>query len=186
MKGTILASRYAKSLLTLAIQSNALEDVKNDMALIYEVCMQNRSLQLLLNSPIIKSDKKQDIFKAIFGTSITKLSLEFLNIITFKRREHYLSEIARQFVKQYNTHKGIEVAVVTTASKIDDKLRQQLLKLVKSSSSSSSIELIEKIDNGIIGGFVLSVGDKEYDASLSSKVRALKQEFGKNLYIRDY
>jgi F-type H+-transporting ATPase subunit delta len=186
MKGTILASRYAKSLLTLAIQTNALEQVKNDMKMIFDVFQENRDLRRLLKSPIIKSDKKQAILKELFGSSITKISLEFLNIITFKRREHYLGEIARQFVKQYNQYKGIEVAIITTASKIDDKLRQQILKLVKTTNDSQSIELVEKIDRDIIGGFVLTVGDKEYDASLSSRIRELKQEFAKNLYIRDY
>ena len=186
MKGTILASRYAKSLLTLSIQNNILEEVKNDMKMIYDVCQENRDLQLLLKSPIINIDKKQSILKELFGSSINKVTLAFLNIITFKRREHYLEEIARQFVIQYNVHSEIEVATVTTAFKIDDKLRQQILKLVKRTSNFTTVELVEKIDKDVIGGFVLTAGDKEYDASLSSKVRELKQEFAKNLYVRDY
>ena len=86
MKGTILASRYAKSLLTLSIQNNILEEVKNDMKMIYDVCQENRDLQLLLKSPIINIDKKQSILKELFGSSINKVTLAFLNIITFKRR----------------------------------------------------------------------------------------------------
>ena len=97
-----------------------------------------------------------------------------------------MEEIARQFVIQYNVHSEIEVATVTTAFKIDDKLRQQILKLVKRTSNFTTVELVEKIDKDVIGGFVLTAGDKEYDASLSSKVRELKQEFAKNLYVRDY
>ena len=186
MKGTILSSRYAKSLLTLAIQNNILEEIKNDMKMIADVCQDNRDLQLLLKSPIIKTDKKQSILKELFGPTINKVTLSFLNIITFKRREHYLEEIARQFVLQYNIHMNIEVAIVTTAVKIDDKLRQQILKLVKSSSELASIQLEEKIDKSVIGGFILTMGDKEYDASLSSKIRELKQEFAKNLYVSDY
>lgn len=185
MKGTILGSRYAKSLLTLAIETNVLEQVKDDMAMIQNVCQQNRDFRMLLNSPIIKTDKKQAILKELFASSVNKMTIAFLNIITFKRREHYLEEIARQFVLQYNIYKGIEVATVTTAFKIDDTLRQQVLKLVKN-SSDSTIELVEKIDKNVLGGFVLKVGDKQYDASLSSKIRELKQEFAKNLYVKDY
>lgn len=185
MKGTILGSRYAKSLLTLAIESNVIEQVKNDMIMIQNVCQQNRDFKMLLNSPIIKIDKKQAIMKELFASSVHKMTISFLNIITFKRREHYLEEIARQFVLQYNIYKGIEVATVTTAFKIDDKLRQQIMKLIKN-STDSTIELVEKTDKNIVGGFVLKVGDKQYDASLSSKIRELKQEFAKNLYVKDY
>ena len=186
MKGTILASRYAKSLLTLAIQNNILEEVNADMKMIYDVCQANRDLQLLLNSPIINIDKKQSILKELFGLQVNKVTQTFLNIITFKRREHYLEEISRQFVLQYNVHKEIEVATVTTAFKIDDKLRQQILKLVKGTTEFSTIELVEIIDKNVIGGFVLKIGDKEYDASIASKIRELKQEFAKNLYVREY
>ena len=81
MKHTRITSRYAKSLLMISIEKNILDDVLNDMRMVNEVCLNNKDFRLLLNSPIIKTDKKQTIINKIFKNQLNELSMSFIGII---------------------------------------------------------------------------------------------------------
>lgn len=185
MKGTKVAARYAKSLLDLAIEQDKLEDTFNDMSRVDEVISNNRDMQLLLTSPIVKTDKKHAIIEAVFGSELRELSMAFIRLITSRRRESLLEGIAASFVRQYKVHKNILVAEITSAIPLDDKLRTQLKGLFKD-IDFSALEMTEKVDPSIIGGFVVRVGDQQIDASLSQRIGELKQEFSKNPYIADF
>ncbi len=185
MKETRVASRYAKSLLGLAIEQNLLDEAYNDMKLVSETCNSSRDLALLLKSPIVKTDKKLGIIDAVFKGKLGKLSQSFINIITNKRREYLLENIADEFVAQYKTHKQIVTAKVTSAVKLDDAIKTKVLALVKR-AENKEVELVETIDEDIIGGVIVRVGDKQIDASILRAINDLKQEFNKNPYIAEF
>src|SRR5690349_9714480 len=125
---TKVARRYAKSLLDLSKERNAMEAVANDMQLVASVCEQNHDFKLLLASPIIHVDKKLSILKKVFAGKINDLSLAFFEIITKKGRESYLEEIAREYSRLYKEYKGIQTAIVTSAIGLDDNLRREVYK----------------------------------------------------------
>lgn len=177
--------RYVKSLLDLAIERNVVEEVHRDMLLFSDTVSKNRSLELLLQNPIIKHDKKLQILKLIFAGKVHSLTIAFFDIITRKNREPLLAGIARQFHNAYNDYKGIGKATVTTAVPLDDKLRAEIEKLARAYSDKQQIELIENVEPDLIGGFVLKVGDRQVDASIRSKLRTLEVEFTANPYIRE-
>jgi len=184
MKETRVASRYASSLLDLALEQNSLEDVNRDMKLIAKTAAENRDFQVFLKSPIIKADKKFDILKQIFNGKVATLTISFLELLSKKRREIYLTQIASSFSDLYNEHKGVQRAVVTSAVGLDDKIRNQILDLVKS-QTKSEIELIEKIDKDLIGGFTLKIGDKQIDSSIVRSLKKLKRDLGKNPFNKE-
>ena len=161
-----VASRYVKSLLGLAVESKTLEEVHNDMQLIDKICVSNKDIVMMLRSPIIKHDKKKIILEKIFKGKVNALSLAIINILTEKNREPLLPAIAKEFHVAYNEFKGISEASVTTTIPVDAQLRGELEKIVKKLSGSEKIELQEKIDVDLIGGFILNVGDKQIDASI--------------------
>ena len=107
MKQSKITTRYAKSLLGLVLEKNLLEEIVNDMKLIKSVCSTNKDFSLLLKSPIVKTDKKLSIFNKIFSNTLNELSVEFVNIITTKKREMYLEGIAESFILQYKSYKKI-------------------------------------------------------------------------------
>ena len=185
MKGTRAAVRYAKALKELALEQGVLEKVFDDMKLINSVCQNNHDFAVVLDSPIIKTDKKQSILKEVFNGKICKLTELFIQILAAKRRESYIEAIAIEFVKQFKEHKKILTAVVTTASGLDEELRKKVLQVVQG-SGHSEIELIERINNKLIGGFTLQVGDKRVDASLAKQIRKLAMSFSENPYIKEY
>lgn len=186
MRESRVSHRYAKSLLDLALEKGQLEQVSEDMRVVLQTIHQNRDLSVLLRSPVVKTDKKQEILKAIFGGHIGVITTEFLDIITRKRRESELEAIAEAFVSQYRKHKQILTAVITTAQGLDEKLRAQVLEIVKQSAGGKAIELVEKTDKELLGGFILRVGDKQVDASVLRQIRNLERNFNENPYIKEY
>jgi F-type H+-transporting ATPase subunit delta len=180
------ASRYVKSLLGLAVEQGVLEEVHKDMQLFSKTIDQNRDFKLMLLSPVIKHDTKLEILRKIFKGKVNKLTLSIFEIITRKNREPILASIAKEFHNAYNEYKEIGVASVTTATPLDAKLRTEMEKLVRKYSDKKEIELVEKIDKEMIGGFILNVGDKQIDASIKNKLKALKVKFSQNPYIKEY
>lgn len=179
------ASRYVKSLLDLAVEKNALEEVHSDMLLFSEVAAASRPFTLLLQNPVIKHDKKLEILKRIFKGKVHSLTMSFFDIITRKNREPILLSIAQEFHNAYNAHKGIGKATVTTAIPLDPAIRAEFEGLVRHYSDKKKIELIEKVDPALIGGFVLNVGDRQVDASIRSKIKTLQVKFSQNPYIKE-
>ena len=185
MKEIKLASRYAKALFDFAIEQNVLEQVKKDMDLVVSVCKQNRDFKLMLQSPIIFADKKEAIITEIFGKQIQKISFHFLLIITRKNRESLTDGIAEQFIEQYKEFKNITTAELATAVPLDKEVKENIITLLKN-QTQGEIELIEKIKEDLIGGFVLSYNDFQYDSSIKKQIKELKKEFDTNLYIRGF
>ena len=185
MKSTRASTRYAKSLADLATEQGSLDKVYADMILIHKTCADNHDLSLLLKSPIVKTDKKQSIIKEIFSGKISKLTEQFIFLLTIKRRESLLESIAESFVQQYKERKRILTAVITTAQGLDEGLRKKVLDIVKS-SAYSEVELVEKTNPNLIGGFTLQVGDKRIDARIQKQIRKLAMSFTENPYIKEY
>ena len=180
-----VSNRYAKSLLDLALEKGQLEQVREDMLLVFSTVRDSKELEIMLRSPVIKTDKKQEILKAIFGGKIGVITTEFIDIITRKRREGELEGIANAFLNQYKKHKQILTAVITTANGLDEKLRTQVTDIVKG-AAGNQVELIEQINKDLIGGFVLRVGDNQVDASILRQIRNLDRSFSENPYVKEF
>jgi F-type H+-transporting ATPase subunit delta len=178
-------SRYVKSLLDLAVEQKALDQVHNDMLLFSKTVNENRSLALMLKSPVIRHDKKLSVLEALFKSKVSTLTMSFFDIITRKNREPLLVAIAREFHNSYNEYKGIKKATITTAVPLDAKLRTEFEGMVKRFSDKKQVELIEKVDKDMIGGFVLNIADRQIDASIRNKIKALKVKFSQNPYIKE-
>jgi len=171
----IVASRYAKSLLDLSVEKGQLEAVYADMLQVKSVCDSSKDFVNFLNSPIIKADKKIATMKAVFEGKLNAITSGFLTIVASKRRESVIPEMANEFIEQYRSHKNILTAVVTSANGLDAATKQKALDLVKS-QLSGEVELVEKVDANIIGGFILKIGDKQLDKSVARQLSNMKKE----------
>lgn len=172
-----IASRYAKSLLDLSVEQNKLDLVLGDIKSL-QTALENRDLFLMLKSPIIKGDKKKQIFDVLFGDSFDTLTMGFMNIVTTKGRENILSEIVDEFVEQYKEKNNISTVKVTSATPLSEKdLNNIEAKLKASGATNKNIEMITAVNPDLLGGFVIEIGDKLYDSSLAYKLKMLKKEF---------
>jgi F-type H+-transporting ATPase subunit delta len=173
MNSTKAASRYAKALLELAIEQGNLDKVAADMAYMHKVCTEEKDFVILLNSPIIKSDKKISIFQSIFG-DFDRLSSMFIELIAKNRREYMLGEIASSFGAQLKAHKGIVPVTLISAKSLNAKTKDVIMEKI-SASVKGKLEVTEVIDESLIGGFVVRMDDKQIDASISTQFKNLKQ-----------
>ncbi len=171
----IVASRYAKSLLDLATEKGQLDAVNSDMLQLKTICDESKDFTVFLNSPIIKAEKKVSTLKAAFDTKFNALTVTFLTVVATKRRETLIPEMAKSFIAQYKTQKNILSAVITTANGLDAATKQAALDLIKS-QLNGEVELIEKTNSDLIGGFVLKIGDKQIDKSVARQLSNLKKE----------
>lgn len=171
----IVATRYAKSLLDLAVEKGQLEAAYTDMLQVKNVCDSSKEFVNFLNSPIINADKKTATIKAVFEGKLSAITSGFLTIVAAKRRESVIPAMAASFIEQYREHKNILTAVVTSANGLDAATKQKALDLVKS-QLSGEVELVEKVDANIIGGFILKIGDKQLDKSVARQLSNMKKE----------
>ena len=185
MQGTRVASRYAKAFIDLTIEQGVLEQAYADMKAIDEVCKSNSDFVSFLKSPLVKTDKKQTVLLELFKGKFNKVTDAYIHLITNKKREIYLAEIANEFINQYKTKKKILTAIVTTANGIDEVTRKQIIEIVKGQSTSEVI-IQEKIDKNVIGGFIIRVGDKQVDATIARKINSLKRSFKENPFIKEF
>jgi F-type H+-transporting ATPase subunit delta len=181
-----VASRYAKSLLGLADEKGVLEQVQQDMALFARVCHENPTLVAVLKNPIIKQNKKLGILNGIFSGKVNGMTLAIFEIITRKNRSNVLPSVAEAFKRQYQVMKGIEPALVVTPVAIDEALRNEFKSLVKKISGKTEVDLKEKIDTSLIGGYLLRIGDRQVDETLKGKLKDLERKFSENPYIKAF
>lgn len=178
-----IASRYAKSLIELAIETNTLEKVKEDVESFKVLVEESRDFYVFLKSPVIPYSKKKSILEQFFSGKYEELTLKFLVLLTQKQREAYLPEVAVHFLQQYRDLKEISTARVTSAIALTPEMVKAIEeKLEKSGIAYENVELATKVDPGLIGGFILEFGDYVYDSSISYKLEEMRKEFRGNLY----
>lgn len=185
MQETLLAKRYAKALFELALEQDLLEEVRKDMGLLLEVISTSKDFQVMLRSPVIRPDRKAAIMQAIFGNEVISMTLGFFRLLTRNRRERHLDTVAREFIEIYKKHHHIISLEIKTAREISPDLRDRIITRFEK-FTGGKIELSEKVDEKLIGGFVVNWEDNQYDATLLRKMNLLKKEFEKNLYIREF
>ena len=176
MKGVRAAIRYAKAFQQLAQERNLLEAAIVDMKLIHNTIAENKDLALMLQNPIIKGDKKSSVLTAIFDKKVDGLTLLLLQQVVAHKREAILYAICEEFISLYNGIKNIAVVSVTSAVSLTDALRADLISKIKNDYSFGAVELAEKVDESLIGGMILRIGDKQLDASIKGQLNTIKQE----------
>ncbi len=177
---TRVSIRFAKALLDLAIEQKKKSAVFADITLILKAIEDSKELSNLLKSPVIKADKKQSITSEIFGSKISEMTAKFIEIVISKGRESLLADICKSYISLHKSSENITSALVTSAVKLDEQAKKKIAALLK--VDVAKLEIEEKIDPSVVGGFVVKVGDKQIDTTVKSKLLNIKHEFSANLY----
>ena len=168
--------RYAVSLLETAVEKKNLDVVTTDVQLLVDTLKQNRKLELMLESPVIRPELKLKILEEVFGKRISKESMDFIEFVISKQRENLLQSIGNRFLELRDEYLGIANVVVTAASEFTNEqknvLQSRLEKIL-----NKKVRLNFKIDLDLVGGFIAKVGDTLYDASIKHQLKLLKKQF---------
>lgn len=176
-----VSGRYAKSLIDLAVEQNKLDLIYADMLAFNTTLDANPALVVLFKSPIVQGEKKWIVVKQIFASSFNATTISFLELVIRKKREYYLPDIANAFIGLYNDINKITTAKVTTAVAVSDAVINEVRAFIEKQTGKKVI-LETAINADIIGGLVIQMEDKLYDASISGKLRKAKHEL-LNTYI---
>ncbi len=177
--GSKSANRYAKAVLQQATEDNLAEVVFGDMQSVASTINSSKELRSVLKSPVIKLSDKKEALHSIFSEQ-SKSTRNLIDVLIENKRIDALGDVAESYVNLYNDAKGVKVANVTTAVPLSKELEEQVLSKVKQITGSANVTLNNTIDASIIGGFILRVGDLQYNASIANNLSKLKREFTVN------
>ena len=184
MNNPRLASRYAKSIIDLAVEKNQLDAVYDDMNFILRICKSNPDFVSILRSPIIKPSSKGKIIESVTRERVSELTTAFIKLLVAKTRELNLPEIAEAFVDQYNAIRNIHKFKLTTAVEISESFKTSLLSGLLKNTPLSNVDLETVVDKSLIGGFILESEGRLIDASILKDLKEIHMQFLNNEYLR--
>jgi F-type H+-transporting ATPase subunit delta len=173
-----ISVRYSQALFESALEKKLLDKVYQDMIFISEIC-KIPEMRELLESPIIPPAKKIDVLQKVLGNSIEEITFSLFEMVVKNGRENFIPAIARVFIHVTKEHQGITESELTTAVKVDPKIKQKIADLI-SGIFQTKVELREIVDKDIVGGFILRVEDHYIDASIRNKLRKIEKELKGN------
>jgi F-type H+-transporting ATPase subunit delta len=173
MNESIINVRYAKALFSLGKEKGLLVTLKSDIESVLDVCSKSAEFILFLESPVIKTSQKVKLLREIFSGSLHELTLKFLVLVTENNRETFIPNICRNFLDLLRKDSGIKSAVITTATGLPAATIEKA-RLILEKELNSRIELTGKVNPEILGGIILRVDDRQYDASLATQLKKIK------------
>ena len=174
----LVTSNYTNVLFDLAMEEDHPEEIGEELATIAAILEQNPEYKIFLTSPqIAKEDKIRSVDK-IFGDQIEKTTKNFIKVLIENGRSAYLPEVAKVYKKLLREHLGIVYVEAITAVPMDEDQKQRLIEKLEQ-RLHQRVELNNLMDENIIGGMKIRVGEKSLDASVSSRLRTLQSELSK-------
>ena len=167
------SKRYAQAVFEIALEAGELEHWQSDLQKIVRVVSDDDFSAVLESPKVYFSEKSRLLSGQMKG--LNPLLLNLLLLLISRGRLGMIGEIADEYQRLWNSHRGIEIAEVTTAVPLakedEEKLARHLGRIV-----GKKVEIKADINPGVIGGFVARIGDRLLDGSIRSKLAALKKE----------
>lgn len=178
MKRNHAAIRYAKAILEYAQEQKAEKEVQQDFQTILGLFSENPQLAAFMDSPVQEAPQKQDLIGKLLKKQATTTQ-KALTLLASNQRIDLLEAVAREYQTLFDLLEGSQKAVVTTAVALDKKLEKEVLEIAQK-MTPQKVLLENKINPEILGGFVLQLGDLQYDASVVHQLQRIKQELIEN------
>jgi len=172
MSDSIVAYRYAKSLIDLASEKKVVDQVNEDMDFFISLCEENKQLLAVLKSPIVRHTKKLSILQALFEGKVNSVTYGMFSILTRKNRESLIYSLAFEYKKLYNQLNKIQIAKISSASALTEDQRNDIIRQL-TEDLKKKIVLEETVNPDLIGGYVLQVNDSRKDTSIRKKLNEL-------------
>lgn len=158
--------------------------VEQDMRGLIEAMKENRELSAVLASPVVRPEKKEAILRSVFA-AYQPLTVSFMALLAQKGRAGILVHMAKAFVALVLEERNVVLAEVTTAVPLDDARRADINALI-GKLHQGGVELSEKVDPTLIGGYKLRVGDRMIDATVYQSLRTMHRNLTNNPYEPAY
>jgi len=177
-----IANRYAEALLTAAEELHIVKKVSDDLTGIQRIIKESHDFQRFLKSPVIKKDKKQEVFKATFGPSVQPLTLQFLSLLVEKEREDALPDVIESFFRLQDELLGIVHVSIKSAAELSQQQTMELIQRFEA-YSKKKVQIDLSLDKQLIGGFIARIGDTVFDGSVKQQLELLRKRFAEELVV---
>ncbi|MDR9401479.1 MAG: ATP synthase F1 subunit delta [Psychroflexus sp.] len=167
------AYRYANATYELADEAKVLNSMFSDMKALKATLVNSPELKNLLKNPVINLKKKAEIAQAVFKDT-NELTKKLLQLLADKNRMHQVDQVADAFIALYEKAHDIQRATVVSATALDQSTEKDIRKKIKE-LTGSEVELRKETDVSLIGGFLLKINDKQYDASVAGQFKRIRQ-----------
>lgn len=175
MNDSIIAKRYAKAIFKLGKDHNRLKSYTPQLRVLQNIIRDNENFQFLLQNPVINGSSKKAILKKLFDGKFHNDIISLLTLLVDKRREAYLPDIIRAYIKMYQNFANIQQVDITTAHTFDEATITKIKNILDEMTGKTS-EIQTNIDESLIGGFLLRVDDKQLDATVSGQLNAIRKQ----------
>ena len=164
---------YAEAFLQVAESRKEVDKVVDQAKDLLNIWNECPEFSEAMGSPVLESDSKKAALEKLFAKKITPSFLNLLKLLADRQRIGLLDAVLQRMLELYREQRNIALATVTSASALSEDQQSDLLKKIQSIAGTDNLEVNLKVDPDLIGGFVVSVGSKVIDASLSGQVRRL-------------
>lgn len=167
-----LYSRYANALFSIALEENKIDDYRNEIKMLKKIINENNDLLHLFSSYFIEEKDKNEIIDQTFK-SLSQNTINFIKVIVHNRRANVMIKIFDEFIKNCNESLNVKDGIVYSVNPLD---QNQMLKIENAISVklNSKVELVNVIDEKLIGGVKVQVEDKIFDGSIKNRLENLK------------
>lgn len=180
MQSVRVIKRYAKAVLDYALTQNKAQQTYDELLELVQAIDNNSDFKALLTSPIVKSGLKIAVLDEVFVEKSVVVQ-RFIELLSQNKRLSYLYSISKEYCQLYCTYRGEIQAVVTTAEPVSQVLHRQFLDKVRQITGKEQVVLENVVDKDIIGGFILRVGDVQYNASVAYRISQVKKQLSQSV-----
>tara|TARA_B100000700_G_C15053652_1_gene861648 strand:- start:320 stop:868 length:549 start_codon:yes stop_codon:yes gene_type:complete len=168
-----ITTPYAEAFLQVASANNEVDQIIDQSKSILALWQECPEFRDSMASPVLEIESKKFALEKLFGDELTTSFLNLLKLLADRQRIGILDAVLERLLDLYRQQRNIALATVTSASELNDSQQADLLKKIQNIAGTDNLELNLKVDPQLIGGFVVNVGSKVIDASLSGQVRRL-------------
>ncbi|MBI5475774.1 MAG: ATP synthase F1 subunit delta [Ignavibacteriales bacterium] len=176
MREVRTAQRYARAIIELSDEMKNLDTLFRDFELLNSIILNVREFKLLLNNPVINTEKKKRLLSELLKDKVSELTMKFLLILTTKNREGLLPDIIHEFFTMRDEKLGILNVSVQTAVPFSSSQQDSLVRQL-GSITKMKVKIKYNLDQSIRGGFKVQYQDTVWDASVQHQLDLLRKRF---------
>lgn len=166
----------------VAVEAGRMDEFFEAAVSLADILRTNEDFSKLMNHPKIMKEDKVKIVEETFGTRVPKEFVGLMTLMVEKGRAHEMLSVFDYFVSLVKEEKKIGRADVTTAINISDAQKEQIEKKLLETTKYETFEMYYHVDESLIGGMVIRIGDRVVDSSIKTKLYELSREL-KNITV---
>lgn len=175
----LASTTYGKALFELAVEESKVDLLYDEAKLVIAAFDDNKELGRLLNEPKIDKEEKKEVIKNIFSQSVSDDLMGLLVLMVSKDRQKDIVATLKVFEDKVLEYKKIGTAYVTTAKPLSQELKDKLLDKLLKTTDYVSFNMVYNVDESLIAGMVIRIGDRVIDSSIRHKLDELEKELRK-------